>query len=323
MLELFRKNLFIYNIFLLLYLVILRISWFFVEAPMLDMQPGILSTYIYSALGAESTLLKLLSIVLIIFQAIQINRVVSLNRLTSVNSLFPGLFYILLISLSINLLPLYPALLANTFIIIMYIDVFNQTRNIELPLKMFNVGMYAGLASLFYFPYIFFLLVGCLGVLYLRTFKMKDFARAIIGALVPYILLGTILYLSGHLDDLYKDHFNNVFSLIDIDGYFYWKDNVIIGIYAMISIVALAISNSFGKGLNIHVRKKISVIFLSLLSAMAMTVMVPHTDISSLLFLSVPLCILMGAMFLTLEKQFAEILHFILFITALIFQYIV
>ncbi|NND09367.1 MAG: hypothetical protein HKN87_23590 [Saprospiraceae bacterium] len=323
MLELFRKNLFIYNIFLLLYLILLRISWFFIDAPIFEMKPGILSRYLYQAIGIDSLLIKFFAIALIIFQAIQINRVVALNRLTSINSLFPGLFYVLLTSLSINMMPLYPALLANTFIITMYMEVFSQTRNIELPLKMFNVGLYAGLASLFYFPYIIFLPVGCISVLYLRTFKTKDFTRATIGALVPYILLATVVYLTDHLGDLLKDHFVGNFALLDMLGYYDWKDYVIIGIYAMTSIIALATANSFGRGLNIHVRKKISVIFLSLVSAILLTVFVVNTDVSSLLFLSVPLAVLMGAMFLSLEKQFAEILHFILFVTALLFQYVV
>lgn len=289
----------------------------------MEMEPGILSKYIFQAIGIDSLLIKFFTIALIIFQAIQINRVVSLNRLTNLNSLFPGLFYILLISLSMSMMPLYPALIANTFIIAMYMDVFNQTRNLELPLKMFNVGLYAGLASLFYFPYIIFLLVGCISVLYLRTFKIKDFTRATIGAVVPYVLLTTIVYLSGHIEDLFMDHFADNFALVDVLGYYDWKDYVIIVIYAMTSIVALATSNSLGRGLNIHVRKKISVIFLSLISAIILALVVVDTDVTSLLFLSVPLCILMGAMFLSLEKQFAEILHFILFITALIFQYVV
>ena len=88
-------------------------------------------------------------------------------------------------------------------------------------------------------------------------------------------------------------------------------------------VLAMAASGKLGTGLNIHVRKKISVIFMSLLGMVLLVLFVANTGITSLLFLVLPLSILVGAIFIDLDKQIAEILHFILFIAALTFQFVV
>ncbi len=321
MLELFRKNLFLYNIFLLAYLLVLRVAWFFMDAPVHDFDPGVLSSYIYQWFGKDGVALKVIAIFLIIFQAIQINRMVSLNRLTTQSSLFPGLFYILLISLSLDFLPLYPFIIGNTFLITMFMDVFRQSRNLELPLRMFNVGFWAGLASLCYWPYIVFLIMGCLGVIHLRTFRSSDLTRALIGCVVPYIFAGTVLYLNDSLGALFFNHFD-AFDLFDFQRPADWKGYVLLGIFTISSLIALTASRGMGIGLNIHVRKKISVLVLSLICALVLILLVHSADVTSLLFTAVPLSVLLGSIFLSLEKQLAEILHFILFFTALLFQYI-
>ena len=178
MLELFRKNLFVYNIFLLTYCVVLRVSWFFFEVPFDHSHDGVLSTYLYDLIGDDSATIKVFAVLVLIYQAIQINRLVSLNRISSENTLFSGLFYLLIISITLAFVPLHASLLANTFLIVMLTDIFKQTKNHDLHLNIFNVGFWAGIGSLLYFPYIIFFPVGILGVIYLRTFKSIDFFQS-------------------------------------------------------------------------------------------------------------------------------------------------
>ncbi len=284
---------------------------------------GILSHYLYDLLGEDTVVIKVFALLLLLFQAIQINRLVSLNRLTNENSLFPGVFYLLMSSTTLEFIPLHPQLMANTFVIIMMLDVFKQTRNVQLHLDMFNVGLSVGLASLFYFPYILFLIIGITGVIYLRTYKWVDTVRALLGVLVPYFLVGTVIFLFDHLSDLWFLHIRASVGLLDLNELISWKGYVLIGVYALIILVSVFMSRKYNTGLNIHVRKKITVLFIALIGAMVLATLVADTGITSLLFGVFPLSILMAAMFLELEPQFAEILHFLLLTMALIFQYIV
>lgn len=324
MLQLFRKNLFIYNVFLLVYCLILRISWFFIEEAVVDTEhAGILSHYLYDLIGENSVLIKITSILLLLFQAIQINRLVSLNRLTNENSLFSGVFYLLLASITLEFIPLHPQLIANTFIIMMLLDVFKQTRNIQLHLDMFNIGLWVGLASLFYFPYILFLIIGIMGVIYLRTYKWVDTARALMGLVVPYFLLGTIVFLFDHFPDMWYLHIKGSMAVADFKVVLSWKSYIIIGIFALLILVSGFMSRSYTMSVNIHVRKKITVLFIALTGSLILMFLCSDTNINSLLFLTFPMSVLMAAMFLELDPQFAEILHFLLFAIALTFQYIV
>ena len=322
MLELFRKNLFVYNLFLLLYCVLLNLSWFVIDIPFQSLKPGILSYYLYEFIGTESFAIKLLNIGLLFYQAIQINRLVSINRLTSQNTLFPGVFYILLTSLSIFFIPLLPQLIANTFIIIALIDIFYQTRNNEIPLKIFNVGLWISLASLFYLPYILLLFPAILSVLYLRTFKWIDNFRALMGAVIPYFLLGTVFFLLNRLPEFFGQ-FREVFGFLDIGQTFDWKSYVVIALFTILSLIAIMSSNTFTQRLNVHIRRKITALFFFLVGGIILMILVSKSNVTSLLFTTVPLAFMTGAMFLKLEKQFAEVLHFGLFAIALLFQYLI
>lgn len=322
MLELFRKNLFVYNLFLLLYCIILNISWFFVDTPVMNLAPGILSDYLYETIGIDSILTKVLNILLLSFQAIQINRLVSIHRLTPQNTLFPGVFYILLCSICNFFIPLLPQLIANTFIIMALMDIFYQTRNTDIALKMFNVGLWIGVAGLFYFPYVLFLIPGLLGVLYLRTFKYIDIFRALTGAVIPFFLLGTVYFVADELP-VFLEHFQGVFRILNIVGEFDWKSYVVIAIFALLSLIAIMNSNTFAHRQNIHIRRKIMALFFFLVAGIVLIVLVAGSNITSLLFASIPLAFMTGAMILRMEKQFAEVVHFGMFAIALLFQYVI
>lgn len=322
MLQLFRKNLFAFNIFLLVYCIILRSSGFIFDLePYQAAKSGILAKYLFDWLPPSALTMKILTIVLVLFQAIQINRLTSLNRLTSENSLFPGLFYVLFASFILEFIPMSAPLLANLFIISMIMEVFKQTRNIHLHIDMFNVGFWIGLASLFYLPYILYLIVGIAGVIYLRTYRWVDTIRALMGLLIPYFLLGTALFINDGLSSLYNLHLSNSLAFVDFSFNLVWKDYVTIAIFVFISLITIVMAPRLSSGINIHVRKKINVLILLLCGSILMTFLTANGHLFVLLYLAFPLSILIGGIFLIIDAQFAEILHFFLLAISLSFQY--
>ncbi len=209
MLQLFRRNLFAFNLFLLLYCIALRFSWFFIT-PDIDVTigRGVLSALIYQWVGSDSLTIKIASILLLMFHAVQINRLVALNRLTEENTLFAGLFYILLSCLTLEFIPLSPQVLANTFIILMCLEIFKPAKSGQSQLETFNLGFWIALASMFYAPYVLYLVLGLIAMFVLRPVKLLDIVRAITGFLLAYFLLGTTLFLAGDLSRLWFDHWS-------------------------------------------------------------------------------------------------------------------
>jgi hypothetical protein len=292
------------------------------EIPVVEGTKGILSYFLFQLFGEATILLKIFTLILILFQAIQINRLVSFNRLTDESSLFPGVFYVLIVSFGQKFIPLYPQIIANTFVIVMLMAIFRQTRNERLPIGMFNVGFWGGLASLFYFPYILFLLTGILGVMYLRTFKSLDLLRTFFGVASSYFLLSTGLFLYDRLSDFWSIHFQDSFAFLDLVSSFKWTDYTILFLFGVAILIALFTAGNYNDRFNIHVRRKINVLLWMMIMGLAMGCIVANTSLSSLLFCSVPLSVILGAMFLKMGNQVAEMVHFLIFAIALVFQYL-
>jgi hypothetical protein len=118
-------------------------------------------------------------------------------------------------------------------------------------------------------------------------------------------------------------HLQGAMAFLDLNEMISWKGYVLIGVFALIILVSVFMSRTFSTGVNIHVRKKITVIFITLIGSVVLMLLCADTNIRSLIFLCFPMSVLMAAMFLELDPQFAEILHFLLLVMALVFQYIV
>ncbi len=321
MLEFFRKNLFLYNALLLLYCLILRAVGFVKTVPD-PTDTNLFSTLVSDLFGGHDTIMaNLCAVLVILLNAFQINRLVNLNRITPNSSLFPGLFYILISSFALEYQGLNAIHLANSFMILALLEIFQQTRNERLLIRTFNVGFIAGIASLFYVPYVLLLPLGIAGMINVRTFKRMDYFRVLLGFISPYLILTALLFYYGNLGLLWSAHFNNSFSLFDF-SLMTWPHYLIGGIFLMGILLSVLNMGALTLKSNIHTRRKMNTLLLFLLTFTIMIPLVANTGIDRLLITSVPLSIFVGALFLRMDKQWAEILHFLLLAVAFAFQYI-
>ena len=322
MLSLFRKNLFIYNVFLVVYCLILRHSWYFSETSPPEEPMGLLSSFILPFTSSYPFTVKTFTILLIFYQAVELNRLVSINRILPINSLFPGTFYILLGSFYVEFLPLSGIWLGNTFLLFMLQDLFKQTKNEELPIRAFNMGFYGGLASLFYFPYIILPLLGVFGIMFIRAFKAIDYIRIMTGIVVPYFLTATVLFMFGDLSMLWDNHFTQGFGLFDFHFRFYWKTIALLSIFGLLILFVIGIYSNLTNKVTMPIHRKVEMLYWMLMVSIAMLFIIQNADVASLTLTLIPLSILVAAVFLILpNEQFAEVVHFILFGAALGFQY--
>jgi len=193
-LALFRTNQFVANILLLLYAVVVRGSVFIHSETVALSQPGIFSKLLYQWLPPNSIEGFAVATILVFIQAVILNIAVGKNRIANEISLLPGMFYVLLSSAFSEFLYLSPLILANTFYIIVLMELFSTYRKYSAAGAIFNIGLWAGVASLFYGSYLFLFILGMAGLAILRSFKLKEQLMAISGLLVPYILTGTYFF---------------------------------------------------------------------------------------------------------------------------------
>ncbi len=321
MLALFRTNQALANILILLYLGLVRAVVFIHPPDITPLSEGILSSWVLQSSPPSSNEAKIAAIMLIFIQAIFINGFMWRYRIGSQLTLLPGMFYALAASILPDFLTLSPILLANTFLILALYYLFSIYRRPQAADLIFDVGIWIGTASLFYFSYWVFMFWGFIGLATLRGIRPKEFLMLLIGMLIPYFLLGVYLYWNNRLPELLGNHvFGNAafcdFSFPLHDTMTYLKFGML-GALVLLSMFSAA---SSGRR-DVSTEKFVNILYWMLIIAAATWVAQRHVGLSNLQVLSLPLGLLLSLAVFKIKESFAETLHFLLLLVILIVQY--
>ena len=261
MLEIFRRNRFFNSLLLLPYTILVRVWLVFDGKAPAFHKKGVLTDWIFGSIDENGAFAIFVSILLVYLQALLLNRLVIRNRLTNELTLFPGLFYILLVSFFPEYNGLSAPLIANTFVIMAFGYLMQTHKTKRVASLIFTAGIWFAVAFLFYFGYAFMFLVGILGLSMLRTVKAKQWIQFILGYLTPILILGMLDYLiHDNVSDVYS-HFTKQFGFMDIIipiGLPLILQLVFFGILVIITLVNFP---SFTLKKNIHVQKKVNMMY--------------------------------------------------------------
>ena len=264
MLEIFRRNRFFNSLLLLPYTILVRVWLVFdAQAPPFHIK-GILTDWIFGSINENSAFALFLSIIIVYFQALLINRLVIRNRLTQELTLFPGLFYILLVSFFPEYNGLSSPLIANTFVIMALGYLMQTHKGAHTASLIFTAGFWFSVAFLFYFGYAFLFPCGILGLSMLRTVKARQWVQFIVGSFTPLLLVAMLDFLFNSNLSALGAHFASQYGFVDIDIPFGLP--VILQIVLFGALVVLALMNYGGFTLkkNIHVQKKVNMLYMFL-----------------------------------------------------------
>lgn len=321
MLDLFRTNQLLFSILLLFYAAVLHIAVFVVPSDWQPTSHGYLSKAVYEWIGYAGTVPNIVVILLLSLHATILNAMVANNRLDDIVTLFPGLFYILFASAIPSFLYLSPLHLANTFYIIALYELFKVYKKPSAADNIFNVGFWVAVGSLFYFSYAIFILVGMIGLNILRAFSLQERLMILCGALVPYVLVGVYAFWVDEWAIFLQQQFvNNVgFLSFQVEpGIETILKIVFVDLFLLVAIFSYGL---YQLKKNIQVQKKISVLYWGLLCAGLTLIFQAGIRSEHLLTLAVPLGIMISINFTSVSKRWAEILHLLIVLVVLIFQY--
>jgi hypothetical protein len=320
MLTLFRTNQPLANILLLFYLGILRASSFIHPATVAPPPQGILTAWMYAELPPLSMAANIAAFLLVFFQATALNITIARYRVASEVSLLPGVFYCLFCSLMPDFLVLSSVLLANTFVILALFYLFDTYKNSYVAGRIFDAGLWLGVASLFHFSYILFIIWGIIGLGILRGLRGKEFLMFIIGYSVPFFLLSAFCFWHGILPQignhfLYNAHF---FNFISYDSQTLY---VKIGVLALVLLLVLGASTQFFSRRNMTVQKYLSILYWLILFGGLTITFQSGVSLVHFLVVSVPVGVLMSMVFQRINTATAEALHMLFLMVALILQF--
>lgn len=321
MLSIFKTNRIIISILLIPYAFILRSFAFFGDVPTHFDNGGILSDWIYESIGLEDTILVSIAFVIVLLQSIFIILFTNSHKLSGDRTLYAGVFYVLLASISTSFLGLTPALMGNTFLLLALSNFFDIYKNKEPGGKHFNAGFWLAIAALFYGSMFLFFFFGILAINLMRAFNIKEMLQMISGYLVPFIFLFTYYYAIGDVSESYWAYLISSFGIINIRETPY-LDLITLSILALLILATIFKYNVFVDKQSMKNRKNITLLFLFIIFAIGSASIQAGVGMEHFIILAIPLSILISIVFAKISKRvWAETWHLLLFLIIPISHY--
>ncbi len=321
MLSIFRTNQILTSVLLIFYILILRVSVFILPEAREPIGQGIWSDNVFEWLNENLLWSNLLAFGLLLIHATLINVIAAHHRLGHELNLFPGLFYILVASLIPDFLQFSPILIANTFLIFAMMELFSTYKVPSCADRIFNIGFWIGVASLFYFSFIIFVIWGLIGLGILRAFRIKERLILIIGSFVPYFLAGTYYFFFDNYNLFIQNHIFDNLGFLDFQETVNTETIFKLIILGVLLAVVLLSNAQYKAKQVIQVQKKIEILFWLLLIAFFTVLFQSQLRIEHCLISSVPLGILLALNFTDMKSQWAESIHLIILVAVLAWQF--
>lgn len=122
-------------------------------------------------------------------------------------------FFLILFNTYLNIeSPLHPLLIANMFLLISLYSYFNTYRSDNAMAGIFDGAFFLSLASLFYYPMLFFIPLIFIALIVMRTFYYREWLLIILGLLLPYFICAIFFFLFDVPQTLFLARFQGSFS---------------------------------------------------------------------------------------------------------------
>lgn len=154
--------------------------------------------------GLSSTVLFVLYMLIILLQAIRLNMVLSEMRMFQNNTYTIAMAYVLLSGIMIEWCSITPALMANFLLIWIFIKLCRLYNHPSPKTLLFNTGLIVGLSVICYYPTAILIGVVLFALVVVRPFRLAEWVILLMGILLPFYFLSSILFLQDKLGQLHQ-----------------------------------------------------------------------------------------------------------------------
>lgn len=159
--------------------------------------------------GAQNRVRGIASMVVVILIAIQLSALVNDAELMQRRNYLPALFFPLLLAAFRDPEPMGPALIGMPFLLFALQRTWSITNMGSVLSPLFDAGLLIGIASLFFLPYAFMVVVVWASVSVIRPFFWRDHLVPLLGVVVVLYLTWGVLKLMG------VDHWRPLHTIMD------------------------------------------------------------------------------------------------------------
>jgi hypothetical protein len=152
-------------------------------------------------------------LVIVAFQTIYFNVIISNRDIFSKRNYVPGLIYLLFLNISFDCLTLSPVLMATTFVLMSFGTLVRQINRLQATDEVFEIGFLIGVASLFYPPACVFILWATASLVFFSGATLRQHSLSIFGFLFPLLLTALFFYLDGTYSAFVRNFLSSVFQI--------------------------------------------------------------------------------------------------------------
>jgi len=228
-----------------------------------------------------------------------------------------------LMSSTPEMLNFHPGLIGNFFRILMLSRLFKTYRDERSFAKIFDAGLYLGLASTLHFPYILMVAFGWAALSILRSFAWRDWVIFTLGTTIPYCFILTYYYAFDNLTNV-SNHFilfaeNRVFEDIEIPYYYF---PVLILFVGLILLGAKTVFLEWRIGA-IKVKKLLSTLIIFSVFSFLVPLLLSELSIMLYTGLAIPLCVYLSNYFINNRKPIVAEVSFFLLLGSIVYLHVV
>lgn len=152
------------------------------------------------AFGRSWLALKILALVLAMFQITYLNGIFIYYKSFKENTYIPALLLVILFHLSFDLLTLSPALMGSTFLVLALRHLFSQTvLQKEGSDSILLIGLFGGIAACFHFPLVTFLPFMLISGVIVSGFSFRQLVLSMIAYSLPFTIIALFYFWNDSL----------------------------------------------------------------------------------------------------------------------------
>lgn len=240
MLSFFRVNARYQNITLVIFFLLLRLPVFLGGAPLLipelswmlvgeqishgfmlyrdvwdNVSPfsGLTYWLIDSVFGRSQVAYQVAASGVALIQILYFNYVIYSREAFPERNFIPGALYALFLNISFDLATLSPMLMATTFLLFAFGTIVKILVRREVTNQVFEMGLYIGIATLFYLPASLFMAWAFLALLFYTGASIRHHLLGAFGSLFPLLMVVLVFYLNNGMESLNRNLLTSVFQV--------------------------------------------------------------------------------------------------------------
>ena len=169
----------------------------------------------FSFLNTVPLLSELIAFLLVLAQSFYLNYLINkydLRDSRERSNFLTALFGIFLLSVFPAFRTLLPQHFAGIFLLLMLDRIFDSYRKDSAFTHCFDAGLFASIASLFYFPAVIFFFLVWTGFVVLRAFNWREWVISFFGFIIPWLFVITYYFWFDMLDGFFNQQIGSLFS---------------------------------------------------------------------------------------------------------------